>query len=73
MPTNKPRLNITLSPEMEVAIRRLAERDRVPRSRKAAVLLLEAIELEEDRAFDELAQKRDKKSAKFTSHKKAWR
>ncbi|MDP2676204.1 MAG: hypothetical protein Q8O83_00770 [bacterium] len=73
MPTAKTRLNITLSPDMETAIRRLAERDKVPQASKAAELLRAALEIEEDLAWDKLAQKRDKRGAKFTSHKKAWK
>lgn len=73
MLTTKKRLNITLSPDMETAIKRLAERDRVPRASKAAELLLMALEIEEDRVWDKLAQKRDKRGAKFLSHKTAWR
>lgn len=73
MPTTKTRLNITLSPEMETAIKRLAERDRVPQASKAAELLLGALELEEDRVWNKLAQKRDRRGAKFLTHNKTWK
>lgn len=72
MPTTKTRLNITLSPEMEVVIEKLAKRDRVSRSGKATELLRAALEIEEDHVWDELAKKRDVERAKFISHKKAW-
>ncbi|MDO8663518.1 MAG: hypothetical protein Q7K28_01600 [Candidatus Wildermuthbacteria bacterium] len=72
MPTTKTRLNITLLPEVEAAIKRLAERDRISRAGKASQLLLVALEIEEDRVWDELAKKRDVRGAKFVSHKKAW-
>lgn len=72
MPTTKTRLNIILSPEMETAIDQLAERDRISRAGKAAQLLLIALEIEEDRLWDEIAKKRDVRGAKFMPHKKAW-
>ncbi len=72
MPTLKKRLNITLSPEMEGAIKQLAKRDKVPQARKITELLLTALEIEEDSVWDELAEKRDVSNARFVSHKKAW-
>ncbi len=72
MPTLKKRLNITLSPEMEGAIKQLAKRDKVPQARKITELLLAALEIEEDSVWDELAGKRDASNARFVSHKKAW-
>jgi len=72
MPTTKTRLNITLSPEIEVVIKQLAERDRVSRAGKVMELLRVALEIEEDRTWDELAKERDRRGAKFVSHKKAW-
>jgi len=73
MPTTKKRLNITLSPEMEAAIKRLAERDQLPQASKAVELLLTALEIEEDRIWDALARKRDTRRARFLPHKEAWR
>lgn len=72
MPTAKPRLNITLSLEMEAVIKQLALRDRISRAGKVAELLHIALEIEEDRVWDKLARKRDTKGSKFLSHKKAW-
>ncbi len=72
MPTAKTRLNITLLPEMEIAVTKLAIRDKISKSSKAAELIRLALEIEEDRLWDQLAQKRDVKSAKFVSHKKTW-
>ena len=72
MPTTKKRLNITLPPEVGAAVKRLAERDKLPRASKVVELLLAALEIEEDRAWDALVRKRDIRGARFTSHKKAW-
>ena len=65
-------MNITLLPEMEIAIKQLAQRDKVSRAGKAAELLRAALEIEEDRVLDELAKKRDVRGTKFLPHKKAW-
>ncbi len=72
MPTIKTRLNITLSPEVEVAIKELAERDKISRAGKAAELIRIALEIEEDHIWDKLSKKRDVLGAKFIPHKKAW-
>lgn len=73
MPTTKARLNISLPPEVKKALHRLAERDRIPEATKAARLLELALEFEEDQVWNEIAEKRDKKGAKFISHARAWR
>lgn len=57
---------------MEIVIKRLAERDKISRAGKVAQLLISALEIEEDRVWDELARKRDARGAKFVSRKKAW-
>jgi hypothetical protein len=72
MPTTKTRLNITLAPEMEIAIKQLAQRDRISRAGKITELLRAALEIEEDRVWDELARKRDTRGARLFTHKKAW-
>ncbi|OGG37411.1 hypothetical protein A2110_01715 [Candidatus Jorgensenbacteria bacterium GWA1_54_12] len=71
MPTTKKRLNITLSPELERAIAALAKRDVLPQAQKATELLKIALEIEEDRVWDDIAQRRDRK-AQFVSHENAW-
>lgn len=72
MPTTKTRLNITLSKELEEAIRLLAKRDNVPQATKAVELLEEALELEEDRVWDAIANEREAQGGKLLSHKKVW-
>ncbi len=72
MPTLKPRINITLPPRTRHALKRLAQRDRVPEATKAAHLLELAFELEEDELWDTIAKRRDTKRATFLSHKSAW-
>ena len=72
MPTLKSRLNISLSDEMKEALQKISRRDRMPAATKAARLLEVALEIEEDKAWNELAEKRDSKTARFLSHKRAW-
>lgn len=72
MTTTKKRLNITLLPEVESAIKQLARRDKMAEASKASQLLQMALETEEDLVWDKIADKRDKKGAKFIPHKKAW-
>lgn len=72
MSTTKQRINISLSDEMRLALARLARRDRVPTATKAAHLIASALDTEEDTIWNELAMKRDRRGARFLSHKKAW-
>ena len=72
MPTTKRRLNISLSPEIDLMVRRLAKRDYIPEATKVSQLLEVALEIDEDSAWNVIAAKRDKKNAKSLSHKKAW-
>jgi len=73
MATTKTRINITLSDEMREALAELARRERVPQATKAVKLLAVGLELEEDQAWDTLANKRDIHGARYFSHDKAWK
>ncbi|MDA8611383.1 antitoxin, RHH family protein [Candidatus Pacebacteria bacterium] len=73
MPTNKKRLNITLTPDLEQAIKYLAKRDKVPEATKAAELIKEAIEIEEDKILLQVAEERSEKGVKYLSHEKIWK
>lgn len=73
MPTTKKRINLTLLPNLEVAIIRLAKRDSVAVAAKAVELINTALEIEEDDFLNKLAESRiNSKNAKYFSHKKAW-
>ena len=58
--------------DLEKMLASVAKRDRVPQATKATELLRIALEIEEDQAWAQLVQTRDKKGARFISHKKAW-
>ncbi|MCH8986606.1 hypothetical protein IIA94_00330 [Patescibacteria group bacterium] len=72
MATTKKRVIISLSKPIEQALKLLAERDQVPQATKAVHLLESALEIEEDQIWNQVAQERDAKNARFASHKKAW-
>lgn len=72
MPTTKRRLNISLPPEVEAAVKNLAQRDAIPQATEISRLLYVALEIEEDDVWSALAAKRDRRGAKFISHHKAW-
>lgn len=59
MPTLHKRLNITLRPDLEKALSKIAKRDNMPEATKAADLIRMALEIEEDTAFTSLAKERD--------------
>lgn len=60
MATTKQRIQVTLAPQAEKALAKLAKHDRVPVATKAAALLELALELEEDRYFSAVADSRMK-------------
>lgn len=72
MATTKRRLNITLSPEAEKLIARIAKRDRVPEATKISELLNVSLMLEEDNAFSLLAERRLKEKGKKLTHAEVW-
>ena len=72
MSTDKRRLNITLTKEVDKAVSTLALRDNVPQATKVSELLKRALEIEEDQVWDRIASKRDVKNTRFISHDKAW-
>lgn len=73
MATTKTRINVSISSDVERALIALAKRDQVPHATKAAELLRQALEIEEDQVFDRVAAGRDSVSSKFLSHKAVWR
>lgn len=72
MATSKRRVNVTLSPTVDAALRKLADRDNMPESAKALELIQRALEFEEDELFNTIASTRDTKNSKFVSHADAW-
>lgn len=72
MATIKPRLQISLSRTEDEILSSLAKRDQVPRATKAAQLVREAMELDEDFYLSRLAEERDVPGAKWIPHDEFW-
>ena len=74
MPTAKTRINVSVSDEMSLALKKMAIRDQVPTATKAERLLEIALEMEEDQIWDKIAATREKtKSTEYLSHNQAWK
>ncbi len=73
MPTTKPRLNISLPRSVREALIRMARRDKLQQATTAAPLLPHALELEEDQIWENIAKRRDTKSARYLPPDKVWR
>lgn len=65
MPTTKKRINISVSKELDRALKELAERDEVPQATKAEEMLRLGLEIEEDRYLSEIADTRLKNNPRF--------
>lgn len=72
MATVKKRINLSIGRDVEKMLGMLAKRDRVPEATKATELLRIALEIEEDQIWATIAEKRDKKGARFISHENVW-
>ena len=73
MPTAKTRINVSLSDELNSALKKLAHRDQVPTATTAARLLAEALEIQEDEVLDRIASERGKmKKVRYLTHKEVW-
>lgn len=72
MPTQKRRLNITLKKDVAFYIKKMALHDDVPESTKAAELIENAIEFDEDLYWSRIAEESEKKTKKWISHKEFW-
>lgn len=69
----KQRMQITLGPDVGPAIRMLAKRDHVPAATKAAQLLRQAIEMEEDIYLSKIADERDVPGVKWIQAEDVWK
>lgn len=72
MATTNPRLNITIPKEIADILNKKAARNKLPLSKIALELLLDAIERDEDVYFSKIAEEREKNNKKWISHNKAW-
>lgn len=72
MPTEKKRLNLTLTKELDTILQKTAKRDETSMAAKAIELLTLALEIEEDVFWNHVATQRDTKKATFIPHDQAW-
>lgn len=74
MPTTKTRINVSVSDELNSALKKLASRDQVPTATKAERLLEIALEIEEDEVWNRIASKREQtKNLRYLNSKQAWK
>ena len=73
MSTTKTRINICAPKPILNAVRVLARRDDVPVATKTLELVKQALLMEEDYAYGELALLREKATKKWISHGDAWK
>jgi len=69
---SKKRIYISVSPEVEEALGLLSTENKTPLATTASILLEKAIEIEEDKIWDQIALKRKNAGGKKYSHKEAW-
>ncbi|MBI4049224.1 MAG: hypothetical protein HY395_00175 [Candidatus Doudnabacteria bacterium] len=73
MPTAKTRINVSVSDELNSALKKLAYRDQVPTATKAERLLEVALEIEEDEVWNKIASERLRmKNIRYLTHDKVW-
>ncbi len=73
MPTQNPRVNITLDPLEHGILAKYAKGERKSVSSAARELILLALELQEDRYFSKRSEARLKQGGKRISHANAWK
>ena len=72
MPTAKKRINITIDDEVYTALVELSERRAKSISSVSLSLIETALELQEDRYFSDVADRRLERKEKRVSHSRAW-
>ena len=73
MPTNHPRINITLEPATADLLANLAKQENRSVSSVAKDLILDALDRHEDMALSRLAHDREKSNKKTVKHEDAWK
>ncbi|KKQ78032.1 MAG: hypothetical protein A3A96_02970 [Candidatus Zambryskibacteria bacterium RIFCSPLOWO2_01_FULL_39_39] len=73
MPTLKQRISITVNTDTGLALKKLAKMHKMPVATKAGELLEQALELEEDLIWAEIADQRSREKAKYLSHEIVWK
>lgn len=72
MPTERPRIQVTLDKDTNAMLLALAAHKECSVSAAASNLIMEALELHEDMLSSKLINKRMKEHKKWISHEDAW-
>ena len=72
MPTDKPRIQVTLTEDIDGILSHVAKTKGKSKSAIAADLIQEALEIQEDRAFAALAEKRERENETWLNHDDVW-
>lgn len=72
MPTERPRIQVTLDSQTSALLATFADIQERSLSSAAADLIKEALELHEDMALSKLADKRLRENKKWISHEEVW-
>ncbi len=72
MPTERPRIQVTLDKDTNAMLLELAAYKECSVSAAASNLIMEALELQEDMALSKLGDKRLKETKKWISHEEVW-
>lgn len=72
MPTQRPRVQVTLDTQTGALLAAFADMQDVSVSSAAADLIKEALELHEDMALSKWGDKRLREAKKWVSHEEAW-
>jgi hypothetical protein len=73
MTTIKDRINITADVETKTALKKAAQREKIPVATKAAELIRIGLALEEDSYLAKLALNREKTKGKYLTHAQVWK
>jgi predicted DNA-binding protein len=73
MPTENPRINLTLDPQLARTLQMIAKKRRMPVARITRDLIEQALEDQEDYALSQIANRRLETIGKTIPHDEAWR
>ena len=73
MPTLKQRINITVDADTGWALKKLAKMHKIPIATKAMEIIRDAIELQEDLIWAEIAESRASHKGPWIDHETFWK
>ena len=73
MSTIKPRINVTMPPDIAATLAKKAGMNKMSVSRMALNLIMDAMERDEDIYFSEIAELRERSTKIWIAHSDAWK